>query len=78
MRSMPLDPTLSYYDLWWIPDDPHGSCMASGIHGQRLFVSPGLDLVVVYFGSQAMAPAAPAVPLAQVFRWIGEHLAGLG
>ncbi|MFC9490767.1 serine hydrolase domain-containing protein, partial [Streptomyces hydrogenans] len=30
--------TLSYHDLWWIPNDPSGSFMASGIHGQRLFV----------------------------------------
>ncbi|MCX5441323.1 serine hydrolase [Streptomyces sp. NBC_00063] len=66
--------TLSYHDLWWILNDPHGSCMASGIHGQRLFVSPGLDLVVVHFGSQVMSPAVPPVPLVQAFVKIGVHL----
>ncbi|MEV8566064.1 hypothetical protein AB0436_10885 [Streptomyces sp. NPDC051322] len=36
--------TLSYHDLWWIPNDPYGSFMASGIHGRRLFISPGLEV----------------------------------
>ncbi|MFE5051876.1 serine hydrolase domain-containing protein [Streptomyces sp. NPDC056637] len=66
--------TLSYHDLWWILNDPYGSYMASGIHGQRLFVSPGLDLVVVHFGSQVMSPAVPPVPLVQAFVRIGVHL----
>ncbi|WP_163016068.1 serine hydrolase [Streptomyces sp. Tu 4128] len=70
--------TLSYHDLWWILNDPYDSYMASGIHGQRLFVSPGLDLVVVHFGSQVVSPAVPAAPLAEVFLRIGTHLAGLG
>ncbi|MFJ3695089.1 serine hydrolase domain-containing protein [Streptomyces sp. NPDC090052] len=68
--------TLSYHDLWWIPNDPHGSFMASGIHGQRLFVSPGLDLVIVHFGSQVMSPAVPQVPLIEAFLLVGAHLNG--
>ncbi|TXS54214.1 serine hydrolase domain-containing protein [Streptomyces sp. t39] len=67
--------TLSYHDLWWIPNDAYGSFMASGIHGQRLFVSPGLDLVVVHFGSQVVSPSVPVVPLVQAFLRIGTHLA---
>ncbi|MCL3992088.1 serine hydrolase domain-containing protein [Streptomyces lavenduligriseus] len=70
--------TLSYHDLWWIPNDPHGSYMASGIHGQRLFVSPALDLVVVHFGSQVISPSVPVVPFVRAFLRIGAHLAGLG
>ncbi|MCX4675302.1 beta-lactamase family protein [Streptomyces sp. NBC_01433] len=68
--------TLSYHDLWWIPNDPYGSFMASGIHGQRLFVSPGLDLVVTHFASQVMSPAVPPAPLVQAFLRIGAHLNG--
>ncbi|GHB28065.1 hypothetical protein GCM10010377_17740 [Streptomyces viridiviolaceus] len=52
--------------------------MASGIHGRRLFVSPGLDLVVVHFGSQVVPPAVPVAPPVQAFLRIGTHLAGLG
>ncbi|AJP05042.1 amide hydrolase [Streptomyces cyaneogriseus subsp. noncyanogenus] len=65
---------LSYHDLWWILNDAYGSYLASGIHGQRLLVSPGLDLVVVHFGSQVMSPSVPPAPLVQAFRRIGAHL----
>ncbi|MEU1149461.1 serine hydrolase domain-containing protein [Streptomyces sp. NPDC005863] len=67
--------TLSYHDLWWIPNDPYGSYLASGIHGQRLFVSPGLDLVAVHFGSQVISPDVPVAPLVKAFLRIGTHLA---
>ncbi|MFH8473661.1 serine hydrolase domain-containing protein [Streptomyces sp. NPDC018000] len=67
--------TLSYHDLWWIPNDPYGSYLASGIHGQRLLVSPGLDLVAVHFGSQVISPDVPVAPLVQAFLRIGAHLA---
>ncbi|MFF8617405.1 serine hydrolase domain-containing protein [Streptomyces sp. NPDC015350] len=66
--------TLSYHDLWWIPNDPYGSYLASGIHGQRLLVSPGLDLVAVHFGSQVISPDVPVAPLVQAFLRIGTHL----
>ncbi|MEV7779857.1 serine hydrolase [Kitasatospora sp. NPDC088351] len=66
--------TLSYHDLWWIPNDPYGSFMASGIHGQRLFISPALDLVIVHYASQVVSPAVPQVPLVQAFLTIGIHL----
>ncbi|MEU5952250.1 serine hydrolase [Streptomyces sp. NPDC047525] len=66
--------TLSYHDLWWIPNDPYGSFMASGIHGQRLFVSPGLELVIAHFASQVMSPAVQAAPLVPAFLQIGTHL----
>lgn len=48
--------------------------MASGIHGQRLFISPGLDLVIVHFASQVMSPSVPPAPLVQAFIRIGTHL----
>ncbi|GAA1316049.1 serine hydrolase [Streptomyces sanglieri] len=65
---------LSYHDFWWILNDPYGSFMASGIHGQRLFVSPGLETVIVHYGSQVMSPAVPQPPLVQAFLQIGTHL----
>ncbi|MEU3003306.1 serine hydrolase [Streptomyces sp. NPDC007020] len=68
--------TLSYHDLWWIMNDPYGSFMASGIHGQRLFVSPALDLVVVHYASQIVSPAVPPTPLVDAFLAIGTHLHG--
>ncbi|GGT45721.1 amide hydrolase [Streptomyces atratus] len=66
--------TLSYHDLWWILNDPYESFMASGIHGQRLFISPKLDLVIAHFASQVMSPSVPPAPLVQAFIRIGTHL----
>ncbi|MFD8823857.1 serine hydrolase domain-containing protein [Streptomyces sp. NPDC059605] len=68
--------TLSYHDLWWIPNDPYGSFMAGGIHGQRLFISPALDLVIVHYASQIISPSVPQIPLVQAFLQIGTHLCG--
>lgn len=65
---------LSYHDLWWIMNDPYGSFMASGIHGQRLFVSPALDLVVVHYASQVVSPAVPHAPLVPAFLQMGTRL----
>ncbi|MFF1696480.1 serine hydrolase domain-containing protein [Streptomyces sp. NPDC058257] len=65
---------LSYHDLWWILNDGHGSFMASGIHGQRLFISPELETVIVHYGSQVMSPAVPAAPLVPAFQQIATHL----
>ncbi|MFJ1546207.1 hypothetical protein [Streptomyces sp. NPDC088246] len=61
-------------DLWWVLNDPYESFMASGIHGQRLFISPKLDLVIVHFASQVMSPSVPPAPLVQAFIRIGTHL----
>ncbi|MFB7550298.1 hypothetical protein [Streptomyces sp. NPDC056154] len=48
--------------------------MASGIHGQRLFISPELGLFIVHFASQVMSPSVPPAPLVQAFIRIGTHL----
>ncbi|WP_445282092.1 hypothetical protein [Streptomyces sp. DSM 118148] len=60
----------------WFITDLYGSFMASGIHGQRLFVSPALDLVVVHYASQVVSPAVPQVPLVQAFLSVGKRLNG--
>ena len=77
MRS-PRNPqapaTLSYHGFWWLPNDPYQSFTANGIHGQRLFVSPKLELVIAHYGSHVMSPSIPVPPFVQLFLQIGEHL----
>ncbi|WP_245677067.1 serine hydrolase domain-containing protein [Nocardia acidivorans] len=68
--------TMSYHDFWWLLDDAHGSYMASGIHGQRLFVAPGSDLVIVHFGAHILSPAVPPPPLVPMFAQIAAAVAG--
>lgn len=67
-------PRLSYHDFWWILNDPYGSYLASGIHGQHLFVSPGRELVVVHFGAQVLSPSVPPTPLVAAYAQIAAAL----
>ncbi|KDE11810.1 amide hydrolase [Rhodococcus sp. ENV425] len=66
--------TLSYRDYWWVLDDPFGSYTATGIHGQMLFVSPGLELVVALYGSRVESPSVPAPAFVLACYQIGAHL----
>ncbi|GAB2682237.1 serine hydrolase domain-containing protein [Nocardia goodfellowii] len=68
--------SLSYRDFWWVLNDGYGSYMASGIHGQRLFISPGTDLVIVHYGAHILSPSAPQPPLAGLFAQIAAVLMG--
>jgi CubicO group peptidase (beta-lactamase class C family) len=74
VRTPNAQATMSYHDYWWLPNDPFGSFTANGIHGQRLFVSPALDLVVVHYGAHVMSPSVPVPPFIQTFLQIGIHL----
>ncbi|MFJ9367624.1 serine hydrolase domain-containing protein [Nocardia sp. NPDC101769] len=66
---------LSYRDLWWQLNDGSGSYMASGIHGQRMLVSPGRDLVIVHYGAHILSPSLPQSPLILLFAQIADALA---
>ncbi|MHC3369817.1 hypothetical protein ACYAFX_22880 [Rhodococcus aetherivorans] len=66
--------TLSYRDYWWVLDDPFGSYTATGIHGQMLFVSPGLELMVALYGSRVESPSVPAPAFVLACYQIGAHL----
>lgn len=74
----PVDtpPRLGYHDFWWILDDGLGSYMASGIHGQRLYVCPARELVIVHYGAHILSPAVPPPPLVPLFAQIGGAVAG--
>lgn len=66
--------TMSYHDFWWLLNDPHGSLLASGIHGQHLFVSPGRECVIAHFGSHILSPAVPPPPMPAAYLRIGSEL----
>jgi len=66
--------TMSYHDFWWILNDPYGSFMASGIHGQRLLISRDLELVIAHFGAHILSPAIAAPAFVPAFLQIGAHL----
>ncbi|EME17159.1 MULTISPECIES: serine hydrolase domain-containing protein [Rhodococcus] len=66
--------TMSYHDYWWILNDPFGSFMASGIHGQRLLISRDLEFVVAHFGAHILSPAIDTPNFVPAFLQIGTHL----
>lgn len=53
----------SYRDMWWVTHNEHGAFEARGIHGQRLYIAPGADLVVARFASHPIAASAANDPI---------------
>lgn len=53
----------SYRNMWWVTHNEHGAFEGRGIHGQRLYVAPGADLVVARFASHPIAASAANDPI---------------
>ncbi|RWH91477.1 MAG: class C beta-lactamase-related serine hydrolase [Mesorhizobium sp.] len=48
----------SYRSQWWVSHNEIGAVEARGIHGQRLYIAPGAEMVIARFGSQPVASSA--------------------
>lgn len=48
-------PGYSYRNMWWVSHNELGAIEAMGIHGQRLYVAPGAEMVIARFASHPMA-----------------------
>lgn len=53
----------SYRNQWWVSHNEFGAVEARGIHGQRLYVAPGAEMVIARFGSQPVASSAFIDPI---------------
>ena len=53
----------SYRDMWWVTHNEHGAFEARGVHGQRLYVAPGAEMVVARFASHPIAASAANDPI---------------
>jgi hypothetical protein len=53
----------SYRDMWWVTHNEHRAFEARGIHGQRLYVAPGAEMVVARFASHPIAANAGNDPI---------------
>ena len=60
-----LLPGYSYRDMWWVAHNQFGAFEARGIHGQRLYVAPGAELVIARFASHPIASSAANDPITQ-------------
>lgn len=53
----------SYRDMWWVAHNQYDAFEARGIHGQRLYVAPGAELVIARFASHPIASSAANDPI---------------
>ena len=58
-----LLPGYSYRSMWWVSHNEIGAFEARGIHGQRLYVAPGAELVIARFASHPIAGSAANDPI---------------
>jgi CubicO group peptidase (beta-lactamase class C family) len=45
----------SYRSMWWVTDKEGGAFMARGVHGQRIYVDPQAEMVIVRYASHPIA-----------------------
>ncbi|MDQ3201733.1 MAG: beta-lactamase family protein [Pseudomonadota bacterium] len=53
----------SYRSMWWVTDKAGGAFMARGVHGQRIYVDPEAEMVIVRFASHPVAANAANDPV---------------
>src|ERR1700691_1475928 len=53
----------SYRNMWWVLHDVLGGYEGRGIHGQRLYIAPGAELVIARFASHPIAASAANDPI---------------
>lgn len=71
----PLLKGWSYRSMWWVTDKPGGAFMARGVHGQRLYVDPAAQLVIVRFASHPVASNSANDPVTlPAFDALARHL----
>lgn len=74
----PLLKGWSYRSMWWVTDTPGGAFMARGVHGQRLYVDPAAQVVIVRFASHPVAGNAANDPVTlPAFQALVHHLSSL-
>lgn len=73
----PLLKGWSYRSMWWVTDKPGGAFMARGVHGQRIYVDPAAQLVIVRFASHPVASNSANDPVTlPAFDALARHLSG--
>ncbi len=53
----------AYRNMWWVSNNAHGVFDARGIHGQRIYIDPKAEMVIVKFSSHPVAANTANIPL---------------
>src|SRR5207253_6609983 len=65
----------SYRDMWWLTHNEHGAYMARGVHGQRIYIDPKAEMVIVRYASNPVAGNAANDPATiPAFHALAEYL----
>ena len=65
----------SYRSMWWVTDKESGAFMARGVYGQRIYVDPKDELVIVRYASHPVAANSANDPVTlPAFEALARHL----
>ena len=65
----------SYRSMWWVTDKQGGAFMARGVHGQRIYVDPEAEMVIVRYASHPVASNSANDPVTlPAFDALAQHL----
>ena len=65
----------SYRDMWWVTHNDHGAYMARGVHGQRIYIDPKAEMVIVRYASHPVASNSANDPVTlPAFEALGNFL----
>lgn len=68
-------PGYSYRDMWWVGHNSHQTFEARGIHGQRIYIDPVAEMVIVKFSSHPIAANGASDPVTyRAFQAISNFL----
>lgn len=68
-------PGYSYRDMWWVSHNSHHTYEARGIHGQRIYIDPVAEMVIVKFSSHPIAANGASDPVTyRAFQAMANHL----
>lgn len=65
----------SYRDMWWVTHNADGAFMARGVYGQRTYIDPKAEMVIVRYSSNPIAGNAANDPVTiPAFEALAKHL----
>ncbi|EOA3903240.1 serine hydrolase domain-containing protein [Bacillus cytotoxicus] len=66
--------SISYHNQWWIPHNEHGAFEVLGSYGQRLYIDPKTNMVIVHFSSNAAPSSDVHTTYSDLYVDIAKHL----
>ncbi|MCE6976204.1 class C beta-lactamase-related serine hydrolase [Pseudomonas frederiksbergensis] len=68
----------SYRSMWWVTNKEGGAFMARGVHGQRIYIDPKAEMVIVRYASHPVASNSANDPVTlPAFEALAQYLSGL-